>query len=152
QPDGVQFEPVPLGDGPADGRDDLVDLAFPLAEPLDLVDDDEPLLAPRLDGERRAPLRPERGAAPLDRPLDVVRVDVPAPDDDQVLQAAGDEQLAVAQEPEVARAEERLSAAAGQGRAEGLLRPPGIPPVAPGDAPPAHPDLADAVAGARRAG
>ncbi len=90
-------------------RDDRLDVGV-LALPLDLVDDHEPLLAADLDGERRAPLGPERGVAPLDGPLDVLRVDVPAPDDDQVLEPPGDEQLAVAEEAEVAGPQERAFA------------------------------------------
>ena len=117
----MDVEVVLLGDGAADRPDDLGDVG-PFDLPLDLVDDDEPLVAVDLDGERRAPFGPERGVAPLDGPLDVLRVDVAAADDDQVLEAAGDEQLAVVDEAEVAGAEERALAGVGQGRVERSLR------------------------------
>ena len=75
--------------------------------PLDLVDDDQPLLAVRLDGEGRAAAGRSAGWLLLDGPLDVLRVEVAAADDDQVLEPAGDEQLAVVEEAEVAGAQER---------------------------------------------
>ena len=90
--------------------------------------------------------------APLDRPLDVLRVDVPAADDDQVLDPARDEQLAVAEEPEVAGAEERAAVVPGQAGAADVAGLLGAVPVALRDARPRDPDLAHAVVGARAAG
>ena len=106
QHDGVDVQLVLLGDGLADRREDRLDRPRPgLA--LDLVDDDQPLLAvaprPRTPRRRSAAAR----VAPLDGPLDVLGIDVAAADDDQVLEPAGDEQLAVAEEAEVAGAQER---------------------------------------------
>ena len=72
QPDRMDLDLVLLGDRPADRRDDLVGV-LPLGMPLDLVDDDEPFLAIRLDREGRAAARPERGVASLDGPLDILR-------------------------------------------------------------------------------
>ena len=46
----------------------------------------------------------------LGRQLDVLRIVVAAAQDDQVLQAAGDVQLAAGEEPEVAGAQERALA------------------------------------------
>ncbi len=94
---------VLFGDGPADCADDLGRVAR-LDVALDLVDDDEAFLAPDLDREGRAPFGPEGGVGLLDRPLDVLGVDVASPDDDQVLEAAGDDELAVPEEAEVSGA------------------------------------------------
>ena len=138
---------VLLGDGLADGLEDRLD-ALALGLALDLLDDDQPLLAAGLDRERRAALEPERGVAPLDGPLDVLGVDVAAPDDDQVLEPAGDEQLAVVEEAEVAGAQERPLAGVGQGAAERPLGRLGAVPVALRDARAGDPDLADPVGGA----
>ena len=46
--------------------------------PLDLLDDREPLLSLDLDREGRGAASTERRVAPLRRPLDVLRIDVPA--------------------------------------------------------------------------
>src|SRR5690606_19041076 len=66
--------------------------------------------------------------------------------DDQVLQAAGDEEFAVAQEAEVAGAQETAVPAVDPG-AEGLAGGQGVAPVAPGDARAADADLADLAVG-----
>ena len=77
-------------------------LGDPRGEPaLGLDDDRQPLLAGALDREGRGSADPEGGVAPLGRPLDILRIDIPAPQDDHVLDPARDEQLAVAQEAEV---------------------------------------------------
>lgn len=78
--------------------------------------------------------------------LDVLRVQVAAVDDHQVLAPAGDVELAVEQRAQVTGPQER-SFAFGGVRAEGLGRGVGPAPVAPGDAGAAQPDLADAAVG-----
>ena len=72
-----------------------------------LVHDDQPLFAVDVDRERRATSPRAAGWRCLDGPLDVLRVVVAPAHDDQVLDAAGDEQLAVRDEAEVAGAQER---------------------------------------------
>ena len=79
--------------------------------------------------------------APLGRLLDVLRIEVAAAEDDQVLDPAGDVELAVVQEAEVAGPQERAVAVGGAG-AERLLGIVGPLPVALGDARAADPDLA----------
>lgn len=86
--------------------------------------------------------------AALGRPLDILRVDIPTPQDDQVLEPARDEELAVAQEAEVPGPEERTPVVTGQARAHGLAGLLRTPPVALRDARPRDPDLADAALGA----
>jgi hypothetical protein len=135
---------VLLRDGAARRPGDGGDLRREVAA-LDLVDHHQPLLAVDLDRERRAGARPQRRMAALRRQLDRVRRVVAAPDDDQVLEAAGDEQLAAAQEAEIAGAQEgTLPGAVEEGleRARALLR---LVPVALGDARPRQPDLAEAI-------
>ena len=93
--------------------------------------------------------------APLDGRLDVLGIDVAAPDDHQVLEPAGDEQLAVRQEAQVAGAEEGPLAGVGQDGAERLRSLLGPVPVAVRDARAGDPDLADPVGagiGVRRLG
>ena len=143
QADGVDIQLMPFGHGPPDGRDGLVGL--PAGMPFDLLDDDQPLLPAGLDGEGRPGVRAQGGVALPGRPLEVLRVDVAAPDDDQVLEPAGDEQLAVAEDAQVAGPEERPRAGVGRAGAERPLGLLGPPPVAPGDARARDPDLADCV-------
>jgi len=86
--------------------------------------------------------------AAFDGELDVLRVVVTAAENDEVLQPAGDEQLALGGESEIAGPQEGAAAIA-QSRGEhplGLLR---LAPVALGDARPLHPDFSHL---ARRAG
>ncbi len=73
---------------------------------LDLLRDDQPFLAVDVDGERRAPVRSERWTERLDRLLDVLWVVVLTADDDQILQAAGDVQIATAQKSQIAGPQE----------------------------------------------
>jgi hypothetical protein len=73
----------------------------------DLLDDDQPLLAVALQGESRGETAGERGVARRGRSFEVLRVVVAPAQDDQVLQPAGNEQLAVVcQEAEIAGAQE----------------------------------------------
>ncbi len=75
---------------------------------LVLVHHDQPLLIPDLDREGRAAARAQRRVGPLDRKFDVLRIKIAAADDDQVLEPAGDEQLATVEEAEIAGAQKRL--------------------------------------------
>ena len=77
------------------------------ARALDFGDNDQPLAAGDIDRERRDSLRLNSLAGPLDRQLDVLRIAIDAADDDQVLDPAGDEQLAVDQKAQIARAQKR---------------------------------------------
>ncbi|MCF0085441.1 hypothetical protein B0E37_00480 [Streptomyces sp. MH192] len=142
--DGVRGDLVRLGDGgaqPGQQRGRVLD-----APALDLVGEDHPLGAVHLDGEDRAAARAQPGVGAFRRQLDVVRVVVAALHDDDVLGAADDVQLALAQEAEVARAEPGGVLLPLDTGAEGLLGGVGAAPVAVGDAAPGEPDLPDAVA------
>ncbi len=86
------------------------------------------------------------------RPLDVLRIDVPPPEDDQILEPAGDEQLAIAQEAEVSGAEEGAVALADQTGAHHFPALLGAVPVALRDARSRDPDLAYTILGARASG
>ena len=104
QPDREDLEVQRLGDLAADRGEDRLGRTI-REPPLDLQHDRQPFLARHLDREGSGTARSERGMATLGRPLDVLRINVPPPEDDQILDPAGDEQLALAQEAEVSSAE-----------------------------------------------
>ena len=80
----------------------------------------------------------------LDGQFDVLRIVIQTADDDQVLEPAGDEQLAVVEEAQIAGAEKwPLVAAVVQMAAENLLRLFRTIPITLRDAGPLDPDLAD---------
>ncbi len=138
----VDVRLVLFGDGPADRGGDLLDL-LPRAHaglPLDLQHRHQPLLAALVDRERGAAAGAQAGVAALRRELDILRIEVAAPQDDQVLDAAGDEQLAAMEEAEVAGAQERPLAGRQPAaeRRRGLL---GTVPVAARYAGAGDPDL-----------
>ena len=140
QHDGVRIELVLLDDRPADGADDVVHIrTAELA--VELVDDDELFVAVLgFDGERGA--RQHGRVGLLGRLLDVLRVVVAGADDDHILEPAGDEQLAVAEEAEVAAAQ-KFSIAACDAGAEHLLGFLGPVPISLGDRRALDEDLAD---------
>src|SRR5260221_5783561 len=84
--------------------------------------------------------------------LDILRVVIAAPDDDQVLDATCHDELPVVKESEVTSAEERPFPGIAQVRVEGLLSLARLLPISLSDVVPGQPNLADAVrraAGAR---
>ncbi len=139
QHDLVHLDLVLFGHGAADRVGQLAEIRLPV--PLHLLDDDEPLLAGDLDREGGAAARPQLRMAALGRQLDVLRIVVAAAEDDQVLEPAGDEQLAAAQKAEIPGAQERTLAAIRQPGREIAPRAFGVAPVAEGHARPRHPDL-----------
>ena len=119
QGEGVELDLVILGQDPAHGAGDRRRVvAQPV--PAQLLDQHQPLLAVRLDAERRAAAGPQRRMGALGGRLQVLGVAVAAAEDDQVLDPAGDEQLAVVEEAQVARAQVGPVARPGQPGAEGL--------------------------------
>ena len=104
--------------------------------------------------EGRHPVAADHRVGLLRCRLDVLRVVVPPVDDDQVLEPAGDQQLALVKHPGVAGAEPALTRQAarvgGEHRAEGLRAV--LPEVAGRDVRPADPDLTDPPRRAYRAG
>ena len=108
---------------------------------FDLDDDGQLLLAVDLDGKRRAAPPSERRMAPLDGRLDVLRVVVRPSDDDEVLQAPRHVQVAVHDEPEISRPEERPVAGVGETGLKCLLRLRGLSPVSLCDRRPRNPDF-----------
>src|SRR5688572_15378825 len=107
--------------------------------------DDQLFLAVDVDRERAATTRTDRWMAVFDCQLDVLRMIVPAGDDDQIADSARDVKLSVEQETEIARAQEWTFAGVRKASAKlcfGLFR---LVPVAERDTRPAHPDLADSV-------
>ena len=137
---------VLLGDGAADGREDRCRVHARAA--AELGDDPQPFLVVRIEAEGRHAARSNVRVRCFDRPLDVERVVVPAADDHELFLAAMHVQLAVAEEPEVARPQE-LDRAAGQRRAEEALRFGRSAPVAAHHPIARHPHFAD-LAGRQR--
>ena len=140
-----------LGDGATDLGDDRRDVLRPDVA-LGLLRDDEPLLALDLHGEGRAGVGADVGVAAAGGPLDVLGIDVAAPDDDEVLEPPRDEQLALAGKAQVARPQEGTAKAPGERPAECLDRGFRLAPIPLGDARPGDPDFADAIGGAFEAG
>ena len=117
---------------------------------VDLLNDDETFLVLALDRNRCSSARTERGMAALDGELDVLRVVIAAADDDQIFEAARDEELAVAHEAEVPRPQIPFVAITRGGRRlERPLRLVGEPPIASGNDRPSQPDLPDFIGTAR---
>ncbi len=98
-------EVVLLGHGGADGGEDLLRVRAPLIAPH-LLHHHQTLLAVGFHREGGATGGAQRGMARLDRALDVLGIVVLPADDDQVLAAAGDEQLSGFEIAEVAGAQE----------------------------------------------
>ncbi len=118
---------------------------------IHLVDHHQPLLPLDLHREGGARAGPQGRMGVLGRQLDILRIVIAPAQDDEVLHAAGDEQLAAVEEAEVSRAQPGRGIPRQPG-AEGtlaLLRP---VPVAAGHAVPRHPDLADPPLGQRLCG
>ena len=76
----------------ADGSGDELQARPGMA--VELPDDHQPLVSLALDGERRPAAWTERGVGALGHQLDVLRIQVAPAQDDQVLEPAGDEQVA----------------------------------------------------------
>ena len=114
----------------------------PLA-PFQLQDDHQLLFGALLHCERGAQAVSHARVALCRRGFYVLWVVVVAADDHQILQPAGDEQLAVVREAQVTGTQERAFARVLQVRAERLLRFVGSLPISLRDTWPRHPDLAD---------
>ncbi len=129
----------------ANGGDDLGQLfAF---GPRGLRDDDQPF-APRHFGHHGGGRHPfQQIVALLNRLLDILRVAIHPADDEHVLQAAGDEQLAVVQEAEVAGPQERPFLGIGNVGVKDRLGRFRVAPISLRDARAADPHLAHFVRG-----
>ncbi|NKA55413.1 hypothetical protein GO279_04174 [Ralstonia solanacearum] len=115
-----------------------------LAE-LQLLHDNELLRVVPVHGEGDGAVLAQPGVALERGQLHILRIDVEAVQNDQVLQATADVQLARVQETEIAGAQVAL--AVGRFRHLAGKAPPAVfvaPPIALRDAGAAHPDLADA--------
>ena len=74
---------------------------------LDFGGDDQSFFVGDIDRKRRATTRPYRRVTLFHRQFNIVGVKVAATDDDQILQATGDKQLAIFQESQIPGAEKR---------------------------------------------
>src|ERR1700720_3074819 len=66
--------------------------------------DDQALFVRDLDRERRATSRPHRRMALLHSQFNFLRIEIAATDNNQILQASGDEQLSIAEESQISGA------------------------------------------------
>ena len=133
------------GHGLADGADHRRQVGL-MATALQLLHDDQRFAFDGVHRERRTVARAQRGVGALRGPLDVLRRVVAPAHDDQVLDAAGDEQLALMHKAQVTGAQER-PLAAGQPGTEHLGADARLAPVALAHAAALHPDLADLAGG-----
>ncbi len=149
QHDGVGGNFVFGGDRFADRLEDLVNFSFAaVSAALDFGHDHQAFALRNVDGESRGGGRSQQRMAALDGLLDILRIIVAAVDDQQIFQAAGDEQFALVQETQIASAQVRAAAGVFQEGAErggGFI---GLAPVALGYAGAGHPNFADAAIGA----
>ena len=105
--------------GLANGSDHVAPIIA--ASPLHFGHDDQSLATGHFHGKRRDGLRLNPLARTLDGQLDVLRIAIDAADDDHVLDAAGDEQLAIDQKPQIAGAKKWSFAIIGKVRLKQLL-------------------------------
>ena len=103
QDDGVHGHFVSFDHRLRDGRRDFVGRRRTF-RPFKFGDVDQPLFSIRFHRERRPAAIPEGRVARLGRLLDVLRIQVTAAEDDEVLDPAGHVQLPVVHEAEIARA------------------------------------------------
>ncbi len=139
QHDPPRLELVLLGDRRHHGIEDLVPARR--APNVHLVHQGEPLFALGLDRERRPAARAQGRVGRLCRPLDVLRIAVGSANDDQVLEAPGDVQLALPQKAEIAGAQVGQVAGLGETGGEDLAAGLGLLPVARRHVGARHPDL-----------
>ena len=104
---GRDFDLVLIGERTAHGGDDGVRVGIDVASAFELGGKRDAFLAARFDRECGATIGPQSGVGTLRRFLQILRIEVPATDDDQVLQSSGDEQLVSEHEAQVAGAQER---------------------------------------------
>jgi hypothetical protein len=71
---------------------------------LDFMNYDQAFFSLDVYGKRRATAGPQRRVTSLHRELDILRIMVPATDDDQVFGPTRNEYFAVLDEPQIARA------------------------------------------------
>ena len=117
-----------------------------------LLDHDETLFAAHLDGEGGAAGRLEGWMGLLSGPFDVLRIKVTTAKDEEIFDPAGDEQLAITKETEIAGPQERPLARLCQDRAEDLVGSSLRSPVSLGHTASRNPDLSDLMGGAAHPG
>src|SRR5688572_10426328 len=132
---------VLLGHSLPDRVDDL--FIRPCAIALDLLHDDQTLLAFNLQRERCATSGPQRPMALFDGLLDVLRVMIEAANDDQVFETAGDVEFAVVHETKIAGAQKSFLVIACKRSVKRLRSRLGLIPVPAGHAWARNPNLTD---------
>ncbi len=130
----------------ADRADNRVEIRL-LRIAAQFLDDHELLAVAPIDAERGAMADAQCSVRVLYGPLDVLWVMVAPVQDHQILQASGDEQLSIVQEPEIPGTQERQLAPIAEGRAEGCLGRLRLFPVTATDRGAGHEDLTHPVGG-----
>src|SRR5262249_21955938 len=136
---GRELEFVLFGDGAAHLFQEGIEIGLTA---IDLLDDDQPLFPPDLDGESGATTEPQRVVAAFDRAFDVLRIVVETADDDQIFEPPRDKQVTVLQESQVAGSQKRPLEGVGDVGAESMIGLGGTAPVTLSDALARNPDLA----------
>ena len=102
----VHLRVVLIGDGLADGAGHGI-AGIGTIVALDFVHHDEPFHAVDVQGKRDPRSRSEHRMAGFHRPLDVLRVQIAPAQDDEILQATGDEEVSLVEEPQIAGSQKR---------------------------------------------
>src|SRR5438034_886908 len=110
---------------------------------IDLGRNHQPLLSIRFNGKRGAATGLQRWMTLFHGSFDVLWVMVMSRDDDQILQSAGNEQLALAKESQISRTEKRPFLCIRQIGPIGLIRLLRPIPITLCDAGTGHPNLSD---------
>ena len=138
----VKLDAVLLRHRLADCRDGLFDIQLAKMLAFHLADHHQPFFPVDIHAHGSGCVQSDRGVAGFNRTLDILRVMIPAADDDQVLDAPGNEKLSAKQESKIAGPQER-TIAAGQACLE-YTRGVGVAaPVPLCDVRPGHPDFAN---------
>ena len=144
----MDLQIVVFGDGSADGGENLIRLDGTTILTLNFHGNDQALLPDCLDREGGCRAGAQGRVRLLNGGLDVLGIEVAAPDDDQILDATRHEDLASVNVAQVSRAKKGAVVSAFDACAEGqrgLFR---AIPVASGDAGSPDPKFADAAGGA----
>src|SRR5579864_1518728 len=144
QDNGVRCDSMMVKQGALDFHDDFGETG--LLGVAELLHDDQAFFAACFDGEGGGATGAERLIAVLDGKFKILRIVIAAVEDDQVLQTAGDEQLAVVEEAQIAGAQEGALLGVlniGNMGAEGALSVGGLVPISEGDVGAGNPDFTD---------
>ena len=138
-----QLDLVRVGHGAARRRGDFVNRGRLHRPPLDLLNDDETFSAVDIEREGRRRAAPQGRMRRVHDRFDVLRIQIPTANDDEIFASAGDEQLSIAEEAQISGPQIR-PLVIGKPCLERVGRRLGVPPVALAHGRPRYPDFAHA--------